>query len=45
VVPDNIESITFGPVLPTGNPSLILASDNNYNRSQRNLFLLFELIP
>ncbi len=45
VVPDNIESITFGPVLPTGNPSLILASDNNYNRPQRNLFLLFELVP
>ncbi len=45
VVPDNIESIAFGPVLPTGNPSLILASDNNYNPHQRNLFLLFELIP
>jgi len=43
--PDNIESIALGPVLPTGNPSLILASDNNYNLPQRNLFLLFELIP
>lgn len=45
VKPDNIESISFGPTLPTGNPSLILASDNNYNPPQRNLFLLFELIP
>ena len=45
VVPDNIESIALGPVLPTGNPSLIMASDNNYNPHQRNLFLLFELLP
>jgi|Deesub1362B_J571_1020462.scaffolds.fasta_scaffold00136_37 hypothetical protein len=45
VVPDNIEAIVLGPALPTGNSSLILASDNNYNLPQRNLFLLFELIP
>jgi len=43
VAPDNIEAICLGPVLPSGNPSLILASDNNYNPHQRNLFLAFEI--
>ncbi|HEC63460.1 MAG TPA: esterase-like activity of phytase family protein, partial [Candidatus Acetothermia bacterium] len=45
VEPDNIEAICLGPTLPSGNPSLILASDNNFNPHQRNLFLLFELVP
>ena len=45
VVPDNIEAICLGPVLPSGHPSLILASDNNFNPHQRNLFLAFEIVP
>ncbi|GLB54066.1 3-phytase [Neptunitalea chrysea] len=28
---DNIEGMCFGPVLPNGNQSLILVSDNNFN--------------
>ena len=45
VTPDNIEAITLGPLLPNGHPTLILASDNNFNPHQRNLFLAFELVP
>jgi hypothetical protein len=45
VEPDNTEAICLGPILPSGNPSLILASDNNYNPYQRNLFLAFEIVP
>lgn len=44
VASDNIEAICLGPVLPDGNPTLILASDNNFNPHQRNLFLAFEII-
>ncbi|HET8854895.1 MAG TPA: esterase-like activity of phytase family protein [Salinimicrobium sp.] len=28
---DNIEGITFGPILPNGNQSILLISDNNFN--------------
>ncbi|MGZ0015236.1 esterase-like activity of phytase family protein [Yeosuana sp. AK3] len=42
---DNIEGITFGPRLPNGNLSLILVSDNNFNRleKQLNQFILLEI--
>lgn len=43
--PDNIEAITLGPQLPNGHHTLILASDNNFNPHQRNLFIAFELVP
>lgn len=42
---DNIEGITFGPTLPNGHKTLILASDNNFSKHQRTLFLAFEIIP
>jgi 3-phytase/alkaline phosphatase D len=42
---DNIEGITFGPKLSNGHQTLILVSDNNFNRKQRTLFLAFEIIP
>lgn len=44
---DNIEGITFGPVLPNGNQSLILISDNNFNSmgQQLNQVILMEYIP
>jgi len=40
---DNMEGITFGPELEDGRQSLILVSDNNFNRNQRTLFMLFAL--
>ena len=42
---DNIEGITFGPVLPNGNQSIILISDNNFNSigKQLNQFILMEI--
>jgi hypothetical protein len=43
---DNIEGITLGPKLSNGNNSLILVSDNNFNRMEKQLnqFILLELI-
>ena len=42
---DNIEGICFGPALPNGNKSLILISDNNFDKDgQLNQFILMELI-
>ena len=38
---DNFEAIAFGPKLPDGRQTLILASDDNFNISQRTWFLLF----
>ncbi len=38
---DNFEALVFGPTLPDGRRSLILASDDNFNVSQRTWFLLF----
>ncbi len=40
---DNIEGVTFGPVLPNGKRSLIFVSDNNFSQWQRTQFLLFEV--
>jgi len=42
---DNIEGITFGPILPNGHRSLIFVSDNNFSLLQRTQFLFFEIIP
>lgn len=42
---DNIEGVTFGPDLPNGHKSLIFISDNNFNKTQKTQFLLFEVIP
>lgn len=43
---DNIEGITFGPKLSNGHQSLILVSDNNFNKLEKqfNQFILLELI-
>lgn len=40
---DNTEGMTFGPVLPNGNRTLIFVSDDNFRRSQITQFLAFEL--
>lgn len=42
-VPDNIEGMAWGPLLDNGNKSLVLVSDDNFNRSQITQFLAFEL--
>lgn len=40
---DNMEAMSWGPDLPNGNRSLVLVSDNNFNDSQRTLFMAFEV--
>jgi hypothetical protein len=40
---DNIEGITFGPMLPNGKKSLLFIADNNFNPLQKTQFLLFEI--
>ncbi|MBZ9778130.1 esterase-like activity of phytase family protein [Psychroflexus sp. CAK8W] len=43
---DNLEGLCFGPILPNGNKSLIIASDDNFSSfgPQINQFILLELI-
>lgn len=43
---DNIEGITFGKVLENGNRTIVVVSDNNFNKfnPQLNQFIVFELI-
>lgn len=40
----NYEAMTFGPSLPNGNRTLIIASDDNFAPEQDTNFLIFELI-
>jgi hypothetical protein len=40
---DNIEGITFGPILKNGKRSLLFISDNNFNPLQKTQVLLFEI--
>ena len=44
---DNIEGITFGPNLSNGNKTLVLVSDNNFNKfnPQLNQIIILELAP
>jgi len=44
---DNIEGITFGPVLPNGHKTLVVVSDNNFSKfsPQLNQIIVFELLP
>ncbi|MGW7811327.1 esterase-like activity of phytase family protein [Staphylococcus xylosus] len=41
---DNIEGITFGKKLANGNDSLVVVSDNNFNKSQISQFIVFEVV-
>jgi hypothetical protein len=41
----NVEGVTFGPVLPNGNRTLIFVADNNFRATEKTQFLLFEVIP
>ncbi len=45
VFTDNIEGVTFGPVLPNGHGTLVFVADNNFAAYQRSQFFLFEIIP
>lgn len=42
---DNVEGITFGPVLPNGHRSLILIVDNNFKSFEKSQVFLFEVTP
>lgn len=42
---DNIEGVTFGPLLPNGHRSLLFVADNNFSFFEKTQFLLFEVIP
>lgn len=41
---DNIEGVTFGPLLPNGHKTLVFVSDNNFSKDQKAQILLFEVI-
>ncbi|WP_436870149.1 esterase-like activity of phytase family protein [Staphylococcus shinii] len=41
---DNIEGMTFGKKLANGNDSLVIASDNNFNKSQVSQIIVFEVL-
>lgn len=41
---DNIEGVTFGPVLPNGHKSLLFIADNNFSPLEKTQVLLFEVI-
>lgn len=42
---DNVEGATFGPTLPNGHQSIIFVADNNFNKTEKTQFFLFEVIP
>jgi hypothetical protein len=42
---DNIEGVTYGPVLPNGHKSLVFVADNNFSDKEETQFFLFEIIP
>jgi hypothetical protein len=42
---DNVEGLTFGPVLPNGHQSLIFVADNNFDTKEKTQFFLFEVLP
>ena len=42
---DNIEGMSWGPMLADGKRSLVLVSDNNFNPAQITQFLAFEVLP
>jgi len=42
---DNVEGATFGPTLPNGHKSIIFVADNNFNKTEKTQFFLFEVVP
>jgi hypothetical protein len=41
---DNLEGMTLGPELPSGEKSLLLVSDDNFGANQRTVFLAFRVL-
>ena len=41
---DNIEGVTFGPLLPNGHKTLLFIADNNFSAIEKTQLLLFEVI-
>jgi len=41
---DNIEGLALGPKLPNGNHTLIVISDDNFNKRQRTMLMAFEIL-
>jgi hypothetical protein len=41
---DNIEGVTFGPLLPNGHKTLLFIADNNFSPLEKAQVLLFEVI-
>ncbi|MEX8549092.1 MAG: esterase-like activity of phytase family protein [Mucilaginibacter sp.] len=42
---DNVEGATFGPTLPNGHQTIIFVADNNFAKTEKTQFLLFEVMP
>lgn len=42
---DNLEGITWGPVLANGNQSIVVVSDNNFDPTSVTQFLAYEVVP
>jgi len=42
---DNVEGATFGPILPNGHKSIIFVADNNFSKTEKTQFFLFEVMP
>lgn len=40
---DNVEGVTFGPILPNGKRSLLFVADNNFNPLEKTQILSFEI--
>ncbi|WEE00284.1 esterase-like activity of phytase family protein [Taylorella equigenitalis] len=40
---DNMEAMSWGKTLTNGHKTLVIASDNNFNKKQRTLFMVFEV--
>ncbi len=43
-MPEKIEGLTFGPVLPNGRKTLIVVSDNDFEQDQPTRFFVFSLV-
>lgn len=44
VYTDNLEGVTFGPLLPNGHKTLLFVADNNFSNTEITQVLLFEVL-
>ncbi len=42
---DNVEGATFGPTLANGHKSILFVADNNFDKTEKMQFFLFEVMP